>query len=68
LEAADGWAVAAGAGRAWPRHIWAVAGTHRRWWRSGGHRQGQVRDWGEGGVAQPDQGVTDPAGELSGHR
>ena len=52
-----------------PRHIWAVVGTHRRWWRSGGHRhgQGQVRDRGEGGVAEADQGVTDPAGELAGH-
>ena len=69
LEAAGGWAVAAGVGRAWAAaHLVLWAGTHGSWWRTGGHRQGQVGDWGEGGVAQPDQGVTDPAGELAGHR
>ena len=67
LEAAGGWAVAAGAGRAW-------AAAHLLCGELGTHgsvvavRQGQVGDRGEGGVAEPDQGVTDPAGELAGHR
>jgi hypothetical protein len=66
--AAGSWRQARG-GRG-PRHICCVVSWARtgQWWRSGGHRQGQVGNWGEGGVAEPDQGVTDPAGELAGHR
>src|SRR4029453_12583912 len=40
-------------------------------WRGrqrGGGGGGARGGGGEGGVAEPDQGVTDPAGELTGHR
>jgi hypothetical protein len=56
LEAAGGWAVAAGAVRAWAAaHLRCCGqGTHGSVWRSGRHRQREIGDRGKGGVAEPD--------------